>query len=348
MKLTIAILKSESAFDHDLWVIACKKNANIKKFDIIDLTADDWFSQINQVNYDLFLLRPPGSTELFKRLYDERVFVISSVLQKKIYPTLSEVFIHENKRLLRDWLLANNIPHPKTFVSFDEKEALAFINSTEQYPLVGKTNIGASGSGVAILKSKEESLKYVVLAFGSGVKSKSGPKLFKGSILKKLHKLISKKNFIKERLKEYSISANKTQKEYLILQEYVPHLFEWRCVRIGDSFFAHKKIAVNNKSSGTLIKDYDSVPEKLLDFIKEISDKTNLFSVAIDVFEREDEYLVNEVQCFFGQSDPYQMLVKGKPGRYIYRENAWIFEEGMFNTNQSYDLRLAHAITYIK
>jgi len=101
-------------------------------------------------------------------------------------------------------------------------------------------------------------------------------------------------------------------------------------------------------ASGKLIKSYDSVPFKLLDFIRNVSEENGLSSVAIDVFEQNEGYLVNEIQCFFGQSDPYQMLVDGKPGRYIYKEDKWIFEEGMFNTNESYDLRLEHALKQIK
>lgn len=50
------------------------------------------------------------------------------------------------------------------------------------------------------------------------------------------------------------------------------------------------------------------------------------------------------MQCIFGQSDPYQMLVNGIPGRYVMIEGNWIFEEGDFNTNQSYDLRLETAL----
>jgi hypothetical protein len=38
------------------------------------------------------------------------------------------------------------------------------------------------------------------------------------------------------------------------------------------------------------------------------------------------------------------MLVNDKPGRYQFNGKEWVFEEGMFNTNQCYDLRLTHAI----
>src|SRR5690606_33952040 len=111
-----------------------------------------------------------------------------------------------------------------------------------------------------------------------------------------------------------------------------PHTFEWRCVRIGDSFFAHKKIRKDDKASGSLLKAYEQPPFDLLDFIKEITDRRNFRSQAVDLFTDENgRYLVNEMQCIFGQSDPYQMLINDQPGRYVFRNEEWHFEPGDFN-----------------
>ncbi len=64
-----------------------------------------------------------------------------------------------------------------------------------------------------------------------------------------------------------------------------------------------------------------------------------------DVFETEGgQFLVNEMQCIFGQSDPYQMLVDGEPGRYVERNGQWEFEAGDFNRLESFLLRLDHFI----
>jgi len=345
-KYTVAILKNETSFEHELWMKACKANSSIYSFEVIDIFASDWLAQIRKKTFDLILLKPPGRTALKKSIYDERVFILKNVLNLPVYPTLLEVLIYENKRFLRDWMVAKNLPHPETNIFFTLQEATEFIKSTEFSRIVGKTNIGASGSGVVILKNKNEALNYVSEAFSDGVKSISGPKFFKGSMAKKLKKL-TKKGFISNRLKEYKISAGEVQKDFVILQKHIPHEFEWRCVIIGDSYFAHKKILVGDKSSGTLKKGYDPVPESLLDFMKKVSDEHSLKSVAIDIFDQDGNYLINEIQCFFGQSDPYQMLVNDQPGRYIYKDGKWRFEEGMFNTNESYDLRLEHALSLL-
>lgn len=342
----IAIVSNEDSQSHLLWVQALK-NKGIGTFDVIDITQNNWLDVFLEKSYDLIILRPPGKHELFKNLYDERVLLLSQYVKAPIYPSVNEIFIYENKRFLRDWLEINDIPHPKTFVFYKEQDAIGFLNTTA-LPIVAKTNIGASGNGVRILKTTEEARKYIKIAFSTGVRPITGPKLTKGSPIKKFKKVLKNKKFLKQRLKDYNSGNLNTQYHFVIFQEFIPHEFEWRCVRIGDSFFAHKKIVKGEKSSGTLLKGYNNVPYKLLDFIKNISDKHNIKSAAIDVFENQSAYLVNEIQCYFGQSDPYQMLVNDKPGRYIFTNNQWVFEEGMFNTTESYDLRLQDALKLIK
>jgi len=113
---------------------------------------------------------------------------------------------------------------------------------------------------------------------------------------------------------------------------------------MGESFFAHKKLMLGNMTSGSLLKDYGNPPLELLDFVKNITDIHQLYSQAVDVFESRNGYLVNEMQCIFGQSDAYQMKVNNSVGRYIYKHNQWEFESGDFNTNECYDLRLKVAI----
>jgi hypothetical protein len=149
---------------------------------------------------------------------------------------------------------------------------------------------------------------------------------------------------IGNKLEIYRERRRDIQSNFVIFQEYIPHEFEWRVVRISDSFFAHKKLKSNEKASGSLLKEYVNPSLDLLDFVKKITDRYGFYSQAIDIFESERGYLINEMQCIFGQSDPYQMLVNGKPGRYCYINNKWVFEEGDFATNACFNLRLKHVL----
>ena len=344
-KITLGILCNELEDNHLPWVRACKDFSHELDYRLLPFTGSDWLLEIKARSFDYFLATPPGLTSIFKQLYDERIFILDSVLNQKIYPKPIEIFIHENKRFLHSWLKANKIPHPETSVFYHKDEAKVFINS-ENLPLVAKVNIGASGSGVKILKTEKDAFQYIDQAFSSkGAPKRWGPNLSKGNLLKRgLHYLLNPKDIIKRKHK-YASKKSDRQVGFVLFQEYIPHDYEWRIVVIGDSYFAHKKLKIGEKASGSLLKQYDNPPLKLFDFAKEIMEKHGLYSQAIDVFETEDgHFLVNEMQCMFGQSDPYQMLIDGKPGRYLFKNGNWVFEKGDFNANQSYNLRLEHVL----
>ena len=299
-KYNVVICANNSPVEHLPWIDSCRKHSDSIDFTVIDLTDDDWQDQLRNGKIDICLLRPPGRTELLKRLYDERVLIISSIIDLPIYPSLTEILLYENKRFVRDWLKAMSLPHPETFVFFCKEDAENFLADRINWPVVGKTNIGASGNGVQIIPDINSAVNYINDAFTKGISTRTGPKLRKGSLFKKVRKVLTQKGFLTRRLNEYSQVFLNPQKDFVIFQEFIPHTFEWRCVRIGKSFFAHKKLARNNMSSGTLLKGYDEVPVSLLNFMWEVTERTNLSSVAIDLFETERGYLINEIQCFFG------------------------------------------------
>lgn len=348
-KLKFIVLQNETKDDHLPWVRACDNYLDRVECVEVDLMRSDWLERIREVNPDALLVKPGGINENFKRVYDERVYILERVLGYRVFPSAEEVFIYENKRFLASWLEANKIPHPVTKIFYKQDEAISFINHVP-FPFVAKTNIGASGSGVKILKTAQEAKDYVKDTFsGKGAAQRMGPNLEKGGLLKRGFYYILHPRKIAKKLAVYNFRRQSKQTGFVIFQEFIEHEFEWRVVRIGDSFFAHKKLKMGEKASGTLLKNYDNPPLTLFDFVKEITDRFGLYSQAIDIFEsQEGKYLVNEMQCIFGQSDPYQMLVDGEPGRYIHKDNQWVFEEGDFARNACYNLRLEHLIDTLR
>jgi len=339
-----AILKNEDPFDHEPWIIACEKRKDSLIYEIIDLSIEDWFEKIDSLKPDILLTKPAGKTALFREQYMERFGILNDKFKLPSIPSFNEALIYENKRYFSYWLKSNKIPHPKTLVFYTKKEAFEFAEKTN-YPIVAKINIGASGNGVSILNNKNQMHDYINKAFFIGVSSFAAPKLSKGKILKRIWVKVTNPQQLKNRLKSYRDISNDKQIGFVILQEYIEHNFEWRAVRIGDSFFAHKKLKLGEKASGSLVKRYENPPLKIFDFVENITSPFNFTSMAVDFFETSSgEFLVNEMQCIFGQSDPYQMLVDGKMGRYRKLNNEWVFEEGNFAKDQCYDLRLEYII----
>lgn len=343
-KLNVAILKNEDPYDHLMWVKACEEFPEQIDFEVFDLLNRSWMDVFRNRFFDCLLARPGAKTSIFRTAYQERIEILADDLKYNIYPTVTELRIYENKRYLSYWLQANGIPYPETWVFYDRKEALAHLDDA-RFPRVAKTNVGASGDGVMILKDRDQAREYIHQAFTTGIRSRTGPKLFqKNLVAEKLKKLLHPRQVL-NRLKTYGQIARDAQMGFVILQEYIPHDYEWRIVRIGDSFFGHKKIKSGSKASGSLLKGYEKPPFQLLDFVKTITDNHRLVSQAVDIFvDRDGRFLVNEMQCLFGQSDPYQMEIDGRVGRYTNKADQWTFEEGDFNQNESFNLRVAHVI----
>ena len=347
-KILFGILCNETDDDHLIWVKACEDFADKTEYHLISFTGPFWLEEIKARPYDIFLAKPSGISSAFKQLYDERIHIMEG-MGMKIYPSPQEIYIYENKRYFYSWAAAHQLPHPKTHVFYSSKEAIGFAK-TAAYPFVAKTNIGASGSGVKILQSEEDALQYIQDCFsGKGAPKRWGPNKEKGMWIQRVLRYVLHPSEIRKKLTIYHRRKADSQKGFVIFQDYVPHEFEWRAVAIGDSYFAHKKLKMGEKASGSLLKKYDNPPVKLLDFTKSIMHKHGFYSQAIDILETTSgDYLINEMQCIFGQSDPYQMLVDGKPGRYRFINEEWVFEEGDFNTNASYDLRLKHILDLLK
>lgn len=340
--MKVCILRNEDPNSHKKWEKSCLK-AKIN-YSIIDLTSFDWFDQVRNETANIFLLKPPGETFKFKHVYDERLYTISEIMGKFVFPSFKESFIYENKRMLSAFLKGANIPMPDTHVFYAKAEALSFAEKTT-FPIVGKTGIGASGTGVRIIKSKGELNQYIKTAFGKGIKRRLGPNRNTGSVKTWTKKAYASPSFFLKKVKKYIKIYKDAQKGFVILQEYTPHDYEWRIVKIGNSWFGHQKVKDGEMASGTKGIDYIPPPIKLLNFCKEICDQQGFNSMAIDIFEHPTKaYVVNELQTIFGHVQDFILEVEGKVGRYINKNNQWVFEEGNFNTNESYDLRLATAI----
>jgi len=338
-KLKAIILRNENDKDHLQWVEACERNSSLIDYEVVDLTSVWWFELVTARPVDILLAKPGGLTSHFKQLYDERIYILSQA-NYRIFPSPLEIYLYENKRLLSYWLKSNQIPHPATNVFYSQYEAIEYIRCAS-FPIVAKTNIGASGSGVRLLYSGTEALAYIEQTFyGKGSPQRTGPNFAKGGIVRRGMHYLFHPTEIARKISLYMARAASLQKGFVIFQEYIKHDFEWRVVRIGDSFFAHKKLKTAEKASGSLLKNYDNPPFQLLDFVRNLTDQYGLFSQAVDIFESDRGYLINELQCIFGQSDPYQMKVDGKFGRYRHIEGTWVFEPGDWARNQCFDLRL--------
>lgn len=320
--MLLAILKSFQALDH---LIQQYEEACVflkVKYIVVDLFKADWIDVLKNEKPNGCLVRVKGNINEHKQYFDEILFVINKILKIPIYPSYDELFIYENKRMYYYWLESNNFPHVKTDVLFSKQLALTTIENLE-FPVVFKTNGGASSSGVRIIKSKSKAKLICHQVFGL-----FDERLAFGSIPWR------KKNFPLPKF-------GQIQKHYLIIQEFVKIRWEWRIIKIGNSYFGHKKLLKGNYASGSNLVGWEAPPINLLILVKEICEVGKFDSMAVDIFETDNsEYYINEMQSLFGSFLPYQMKIENIPGRYISQNNSFVFEQGEFNKFGSNLLRV--------
>lgn len=314
---------------HEQYVRACEELR--VRYTLIDLRASDWLRQVNESGCAGFLLRPPCEIQEQKSIYDERVYFIHKILGHPIYPSFDEVFIYENKRSMSYWLECHGFPHPKTRVFATKQEASAFAD-TASYPVVFKANVGSAATAVDIVKSRRQARRIINATFGS------------------IHPLFTLGHVRWRRFKGIPLPMfGVSQRHYLIAQEYKKIVHEWRIIRIGDSYFGHQKLLKGEFASGSDRVGWIRPPDELLFLVRDICDRGRFYSMCVDIFETVDgQYFVNELQSIFGSYNDSQMYIDGVPGRFVIKNDAFVFEKGKFNRFGSYLLRVEHFLALIK
>ena len=312
----IGIIK-EFMHYHKVNIAACREMGISYK--LLNLHRSDWVEAFASSGCDAFLAWPCSFLTVWKDMFDDRLRILEQDMGKLVYPTCRETWIYENKRRLRDWLKVHNLPHVPTWVFYERQEAEEFA-SKANLPLVLKTNLGASHSGVWIIRHRREALRFVKKAFASGLLAEGRDR----------------------RDREWHV---------IYFQEYLPNVREWRMMRIGNSYFGYRKEKVGDFHSGSGTWSWEDPPKALLNLLHDITETHGFSSMDIDFFETADgRYLINELQTVFGATKPAEMLrVNGRFGRYIREESngGWRFEEGDHSRNMCANARVDYLVNHL-
>jgi len=293
---------------HSPYITACREMG--VAYRLVDISAPDWIETVRNSECDAFLVYPSYQLSVWREMFDEKLRVMVDELGKTIYPSYDALWLYENKKRLAYWLDANNITHAKTWILYNKQQALDFAEHTS-LPIVSKTSKGSRASGVKIHRNRNGIIKYIKKAFNGGILHGDG-------------------------------EAKDTEWGFVVFQEYLPDVKEWRMIRIGNSFFGHKKGRRGDFHSGTLLKEWECPPNELLELVYRITEEHGFHSMALDIFEdTKGHFYINELQALFGASLPYQMKIGDKIGRMVRDEQGnWSFDEGDFCKNSCFNLRV--------
>src|SRR5699024_536180 len=129
----------------------------------------------------------------------------------------------------------------KTWIFYDKYEAHSFIEKNQIYPLIFKPNVGSASLGIKMLNDKKAANQLINKIF-------TKCRFFN-------------RGFTKWSNTKYKISypiMDDRQYNNILFQEMLNVKYEWRGIKVGDSYFAHKKLA-NSKGlhSGSGLANYE-------------------------------------------------------------------------------------------
>jgi hypothetical protein len=299
---------------HKWYVAACRELG--LSYRILDLSDNEWIEHVTASGCDAFLAWPSSHLRAWRDLFDDRLRLMEYELGLTVYPAYRETWMYENKRRTCDWLATKGVPHPKTWIFYERALALEFAAKTE-LPIVVKTSLGASHSGVWIVRDRAALQRQVRRA------------LTRGLLARGQHR-------------------SETEAGFILMQQYLPDAREWRMVRIGNSFFGHPKGRVGEFHSGSGKVEWAAPETRHLDLLKQVTDLGGFTSMDVDIFEtRDGQLLVNELQTVFGAGFSVdQARVNGRAGRFVYQGGAepWRFEAGGFARNACANARVEYLL----
>jgi len=275
-----------------------------------------------------------GQTDYRHQLFAKQLTYSLENVGIKVFPN-SETCWHFDDKVGQKYLLESlHLPLVKTFAFYTKKEALDWVNKVT-FPKVFKLKGGAGSVNVSLMKTKEQALKKINVAFGKGFPAFSRQVVFE----QKIRKFIIKKdiqsfaNLLKSTARLFVPNRKRNmlprEKGYVYFQEFIPNNdFDIRVNVIGDKCFATRRFVRKNdfraSGSGNFDRSPDKIDKAILKTAFEISERINAQALALDLITDNGRCKVIEISYGFPV-----IASDGNPG-YWDKELNW--HEGLFKS----------------
>lgn len=180
-----------------------------------------------------------------------------------------QVMFYEYKRAQvlewRDWM-------PDTWMFSNIEDALLFADRHDDYPLVSKADVGASSENVRIIDSRERLQEHIMQIFyGGGIKVQHCS----------------------------SDGAWSMQRDYMLLQRFIPHDTTYRVNRIGNEYaiflrhnYPDRPVAQTGNTD--VVCELTPELEDLLAYSERFTDQAKTHWVCLDILRDGDNWVLLE------------------------------------------------------
>jgi glutathione synthase/RimK-type ligase-like ATP-grasp enzyme len=326
INLKLAIHQSSWGFSSE-WITYCQKNAIPYK--IVNCHASDIIEQIADCDVLFWHHHHSDAKDV---LFAKGLLFAVEQAGKKVFPEFNSGWHFDDKVGQKYLLEAIDAPMAKTWVFYEKKEALAWIEKTT-FPKVFKLRGGAGSANVKLIRSKSQAQSMVKKAFGTGFPAYDKWNDIKEQYLRfnqgKLAWIDAAKSLRRVVVSTRFARTVGNQKGYVYFQEFIPNNdSDIRVITIGNKAFAIKRMTRPNDfraSGGGVIKfEKELIDERCIKIAFETSEKMKAVCVAYDfVFDANHNPLIVEINYGFAHQ-PYWNC----PG---YWDNYLNWHEGQFN-----------------
>lgn len=225
-----------------------------------------------------------------------------------VYPNFKTAWHFDDKVAQKYLLEAINAPMVPSYVFYDKKKALEWVDQTD-FPKVFKLTGGAGSSNVRLVKTKNAARSVIKKAFGRGFsqfakvgylldilkKYKANKATFK-NVVGGFYHLVIPPRFARLLPRE---------KGYVYFQEFVPNNeFDIRVIIVDNKAFALKRLTRKGdfraSGSGAIIYDIGQIDKRCVETAFNVNQSLQSQSVAFDfVFESDNRPLIVEISFGF-------------------------------------------------
>ena len=272
-------------------------------------------------------------------LFAKQLFYSLELAGKAVFPDHNTAWHFDDKVGQKYLLESIGAPIVPTWIFFDKKEALEWINNAD-FPKVFKLRGGAGSQNVKLIKNRQEARRYIKKAFSFGFPAYDPY----ASLLERWRKYrLGTTTFVDiiEGLVRFLVPPpysriKAREKGYIYFQDFIPNNdYDVRVIVIGQRAFAIKRNVRKNdfraSGSGHIDYNHNCIQKDVLDLSFELSKRLKSQCTAFDFLRFEGKPLIVEISYGFmpegykdckgywdinliwheGKFDPYGWMIDG-------------------------------------
>lgn len=219
---------------------------------------------------------------------------------------------HFDEKVAQNYLFdAIKLPHIPSWVFWKYEDAMRFLESEKEFPLVFKLSCGAGSANICKLNEKNEAIEIIEKMFGAGVFPYTDNEYRNYSMdgLRNYPAFTERLNYAIRYVKNKKMPPMpaywQLQKDYVYFQKFMPdNSYDIRITIIGNRAFGfirhNRKDDFRASGSGKIEYDQTKIPLNAIEIAFQLAKKAHLQSVGIDfLLNEKKEPLINEMSYGF-------------------------------------------------